>query len=149
MKIVICNSVVFWKEALFAKNHFEQQGYEVETHPMEVEIEGKKIHVEEYYTMRKSTWNEEIEDRKYELMKKHFDLIKNCDRIVVLNLDKNGIKNYIGGNTFLEMGVAFALEKDIYLTNPIPENLSYTEEIKGMKPHVMNWNIERMIRNDS
>jgi len=145
MKIVICNSVVFWKEALDVKDYFEKQGHEVKTHPMIVEIEGKKIHAKEYYTMRKSTWNEEIENRKYELMKKHFNLIKNCDRIVVLNLDKNGIKNYIGGNTFLEMGVAFAFEKDIYLTNPIPEDLPYTEEIKGMKPNVMNLDIKGMV----
>ena len=55
-----------------------------------------------------------------------------------MNLEKNGIKDYIGGNTFLEMGLACWLNKPIYLINPIPKELSYTEEIRGMQPIVIN-----------
>lgn len=40
-----------------------------------------------------------------------------------------------------EMGLAFHLGKPIYLYNPIPE-ISYKEEILGMKPVVMNRSLE-------
>ena len=49
--------------------------------------------------------------------------------------------NYIGGNTFLEMGVAFYLNKPIYLLNIIPE-IDYKEELLGMKPTIINNNLE-------
>lgn len=56
--------------------------------------------------------------------------------ILVLNLDKKGISNYIGGNTFLEMGFAHVLNKTIYLYNNIPDIL-YTDEINTMKPIII------------
>jgi len=47
--------------------------------------------------------------------RRYYEIIKECDAILVLNLEKNKIKNYIGGNTFLEMGFAHVLNKKIYL----------------------------------
>ncbi len=61
--------------------------------------------------------------------------------VMVPDKDKNGIKNYIGANTLLEMGLAFHLNKKIFLLNPVPE-ISYKEEILGMKPIVLNGNVE-------
>ncbi|OGQ22975.1 MAG: hypothetical protein A3I05_06060 [Deltaproteobacteria bacterium RIFCSPLOWO2_02_FULL_44_10] len=57
--------------------------------------------------------------------------------ILVLNYDKNGIKGYIGGNSFLEMGFAYIQKKPIYLLNEIPEIAFYDTEIKAMKPIVI------------
>jgi hypothetical protein len=62
----------------------------------------------------------------------------------VLNHEKNGIVGYIGGNTLIEMGVAFYLGKKIYLYDPIPE-MSYTEEILGMKPTVIDGDLSRIV----
>ena len=64
--------------------------------------------------------------------------IKGSDGILVLNYEKKGVENYIGGNSFLEIGVAFDLGKKIFLLNPIPENLPYTEEIEVINPVVIN-----------
>ncbi len=51
------------------------------------------------------------------LIKKYFGLIKSSDVILVLNIDKREMKNYIGGNTFLEMGfVIFQKRKYSCLT---------------------------------
>jgi len=42
------------------------------------------------------------------------------------------------------MGLAFALNKKIFLLNQAPEDLSYTEEIKGMKPIIINRDLEKV-----
>ena len=77
------------------------------------------------------------------VINEHFKLIENSDAILVLNYDKNGIKNYIGGNSFLEIGLAYYLKKKIYLVNPIPK-LSYDTEIIAMKPIILNGDLTQI-----
>jgi hypothetical protein len=74
----------------------------------------------------------------------HFDKVEWSDAILVLNYCKNGVDNYIGANTLLEMGLAFHLNKNIYLLNEIPE-LSYKEEILGMFPIVINNDLAKIV----
>ena len=72
---------------------------------------------------------------KHDLIRRHFKLIKKSDAILVINEEKAGIKNYIGGNTFLEMGFAHVLDKKIFLLNPIPKSLKLIyQELVAMKP---------------
>ena len=70
-------------------------------------------------------------------------MIKTADAILIANYDKKGIKNYIGGNTFLEIGFAHVLGKAIYILNDIP-NCSYTEEIKIMQPIVLKGDLLKL-----
>lgn len=144
MKITICNSAKFWQNAKDAKVSLEKLGHTAETHPMELEFRGKKVPVFEYYKARKEGWDKEIENMKERLIREHFEKIKDSDAIVVLNVDKDGKKNYIGGNTLIEMGIAFFLNKKIFLLNNIPEDLSYAEEIKGMKPIILNGDLGKL-----
>lgn len=58
--------------------------------------------------------------------------IMQSDGIVVLNFEKKGVANYIGGNTLMEIGFAYVADKEIFLMNPIPEDVPYTDEIKAM-----------------
>ena len=80
------------------------------------------------------------------MIKRYYKIIQNSDAVLVLNFDKNGIKNYIGGNTFLEMGFAYVLNKPIYLVNPIPDMI-YTDEIKAMQPKILNGDLGKIIKN--
>jgi nucleoside 2-deoxyribosyltransferase len=64
--------------------------------------------------------------------------VEKCDCLLVLNHSHRGFENYVGGNSFLEMIVAFYLKKPIYLLNPIPEEMTYTEEIKALYPIVVH-----------
>ena len=73
----------------------------------------------------------------------HFNKVVWADAILVLNYDKNGVKNYIGGNTLMEMGLAFFLKKKIYLLNQIPE-LSYKEEVLGMRPIILGGDFSKI-----
>ena len=43
------------------------------------------------------------------------------EALLILNFDKNGIKNYIGGASLLDMGFAHFLNQKIFLWNPIPD----------------------------
>jgi len=71
------------------------------------------------------------------MLKKDGEIIKNNDAILVLNFEKNGTPNYIGGATFLEMFRCFDSNKKIFLYNPIPNNI-LKDEIEGMNPIIIN-----------
>lgn len=140
MKITICGSIAFYEEMEKIKNELESKGNEVKLPPHEIEDEnGQMIPIKKIYDLRKAieTTDGRIWDSKERAIRTHFGKVGWADAILVLNYDKNDIKNYIGGNTFLEMGVAFHLKKPIYLLNPIPE-IAYKEEILGMKPIIVN-----------
>jgi nucleoside 2-deoxyribosyltransferase len=144
MTITICASIKFYPQILEVKSLLEDMGYEVLIPPNRVKNDqGESISVLDYYQTRKNDVENKINEewvweRKQEAIRWHFEKIDKADVILVLNYDKNDIINYIGGNTLMEMGVAFWLNKPIYLYNPIPEGVSYFEEIKGMRPIVIN-----------
>ncbi|NCB34336.1 MAG: ABC transporter ATP-binding protein, partial [Erysipelotrichia bacterium] len=57
-------------------------------------------------------------------IKWYYDAIVLSDAILVLNFDKKGIKNYIGGNTLMEMAFAHVNNKKVFLLNAVPEDVS-------------------------
>ena len=139
MKITICGSIAFIDEMQTMKNRLEALKHEVKLPPSEItDKNGNTLSVKDYYALRKTTNTTEgwIWERKAEAMRNHFEKVIWADHILVLNHDKNGILNYIGPNTLLEMGLAFHHRKKIFLLKPIPE-LSYKEEILGMHPIVI------------
>jgi len=143
MKITICGSIAFLDEMQEAQKFLEELGHEVQIPPLEVlDEDGKAMPAKEYYALRKATNNNDnwIWDRKEKAMRLHFDKVVWSDAVLILNHTKNNINHYIGINTILEMGLAFHHEKKIYLLNPIPE-VSYKEEILGMRPIVINGNL--------
>lgn len=144
MIITICSSAVFVKEAYDIKQKLENKGHKVLVYPNEVEINGKKINVLKYHQMREKNLTDNLLKLKSELIRKHFDNIKKGDAILVLNLDKKGIEGYIGGNTFLEMGLAYYLKKKIFVWKNIPKELPYYEEIIALNPIMINKNIEKI-----
>lgn len=78
-----------------------------------------------------------------DLINAHWQKILKCDCVLIANYEKNGIPGYVGGNTFLEMGFAFVTGKPIFMLNPIP-NISYTSEIEGMQPIVIENNLYKI-----
>lgn len=67
--------------------------------------------------------------REFDAVKAHYDEISKAEAILVCNYDKNDIANYIGANTFLEMGFAHCLGKKIYLANPLPDMPYINDEL--------------------
>ncbi len=141
MNITICGSIAFYDEMLRAKKELEGLGHVVKLPPSQVfNNNGKPIEVKDYYALRKKSINDIgswVWGLKADLMREHFSKIEWCDAVFVLNLDKNGIRGYIGPNTLIEMGLAFHLKKRIFLLRELPE-LDYKEELLGMKPFLIN-----------
>lgn len=94
--------------------------------------------------------NEEIEKiklhQKYNLdaIREFWNLMQGADAILVMNLDKNNIQYYIGGNTLMEIGFAHVLNQKIFLYNPIPEIPYYKSEIEAVKPIIINGDFKKI-----
>lgn len=77
---------------------------------------------------------------KAEMLREQSRKVAANDAVLVLNLEKNRIKNYIGGATFLEIYKAFELGKRIYFYNPVPEGI-LRDELLGMNPIMLDGNL--------
>jgi predicted RNA-binding protein with PUA domain len=104
-------------------------------------------HAEEFAKKGKSD-NESSESIKnkveQDLIRKYFEKIKNCDAVLIFNMEKKSIAGYVGGNTFLEMGFAHVLNKKVFFLNSIPE-VSYKDEIIAMQPIILNGDFKKII----
>jgi len=79
-----------------------------------------------------------------DLIRRHYKLIQDSDAILVVNNDKRDTKNYIGGNSFLEIGFAYILGKKIYLLNDIPDIQLIQQEIVAMQPSILYGDLDRI-----
>lgn len=139
MKITICGSCTFRKEMVQYRNKLNQIGHEAIIHPYDEELAmGKMKELAE--RIEKEHANVK---KQYGFIKWHYNSIVNSDAILVLNFDKNGIKNYVGGNTLMEIGFAHVNNKKIFLLNPIPK-MEYKEEIAAMVTNVLDGDISKI-----
>ena len=130
------------KEVLENENH-------IVLHPeVEFEMKGDDTSVGAYFERNGGIDafppEHEVWKKKGDAIAKHFQKIDACYAILVTNYEKKGIENYIGGNTFLEIGYAFGAGKKIFILNSIPSELSYKEEILGMQPIVLHGDILKL-----
>ncbi len=86
----------------------------------------------------------EIWNLKEDAIRDHFEKIDWCDAILVINEEKRRVAGYVGGNTLIEIGVAFYLHKGIYILNDVSAELSYKQEILGMKPVMLDGNVNNL-----
>jgi hypothetical protein len=128
MKITIHASLDFKDKMLASKRYFEQFN---ECEVILPELERYQYIRDEYGDDIKFT------EIKNKLTKQNIKNVEIADSLLILNYPHRGYENYIGGNSFLEMVIAFYLGKTIYLLNEIPKNMPYTEEIKALKPIVI------------
>lgn len=63
--------------------------------------------------------------------------------VLAINIDRHGILNYIGPNTFAEIAVAFAQSKKIYLIQGVPE--AYADELSAWRATALNGNLQKLI----
>lgn len=135
MKIAICGSMAFSEKMLevqkiLGKNHDALVSDFAEKYA------GKSDDEKQRMTIHDKNNNDAIRE--------FCEKIKESDAILVLNYDRKGIKNYIGGNTLIEIGYAHVLHKKIFLLNPIPEIEYYKSEIEATKPVILNGDISKI-----
>ena len=136
MKIVICGSMSAAKKMLEIGKALKQNNHEVILPRNTKEYAAKSLAAE---TSQESTKNK-IEN---DLIRDYYNEINKANAVLIVNSDKNNIANYIGGNSFLEMGFAHVLNKKIFLLNAIPQ-MPYTAEILAMQPIVLNGDLSKI-----
>lgn len=141
--ITICCSSSFYKQALEIEKELKTLGFKVKI-PKTANVMKKtnNFDVSFYKTWYKDKKNYKL---KTEFIKSHFRKILKSDAVLVLNYIKNGIDGYIGGNTLMEMTIAFHFKKPIYILNQIPEGLNIKEEIYGVFPIFINSDLTKII----
>lgn len=140
MKITICGSIKFAEEMKRVKKQLEGMGHEALL-PYSAEVGQLKS----YWAELRAKDLKEFARIKGERVTGHFEKIIACDAILVLNYDKDGKKNYVGPNTFLEMGVAFHEGKKIFLLNPFVEGDANYEELLALQPTVINGDFSKIV----
>ena len=132
MKITICSSASFYKHVMEIKAELEALG-----HTVFVPHNAIQMHKDnDFDVSHYKTWFNEASDyhKKSHLIRQHFDEIAKADAILVVNDEKHGVANYIGGNVLMEMAIAFYLKQKIFLYGDVPDGSTFEEEIKGMMP---------------
>jgi len=95
--------------------------------------------------------DEEIEKIKLyqknnlDAIREFWRMMQGADAVLVLNFDKNGVKNYIGGNTLMEIGFAHVLNQKIFMLNSIPEMPYCKTEIEAVKPIIIGGDLKKII----
>jgi nucleoside 2-deoxyribosyltransferase len=129
MKVLIHASLDFKSEMVLAKKFIEKHS------DLLVDLPD----LERYQPIRDELGDDKkFTEIKNKLSRQNIELVEQCDCLLILNYDHRGIQNYVGGNSFLEMVIAFYLRKPIYLLKDIPLRMSYTEEIKAFYPKVVH-----------
>lgn len=130
MKITICGSMTCSRKMVEIEKKLLGLGHTVVLPP----------HTKEYveFDSLKKMHSESVKNKvKEDLIRDYFHKIKNSDAVLVVNEKRYNTDNYIGGNSFLEMGFAHVLNKKIFLYNPVPE-IDYKDEILAMEPIILN-----------
>lgn len=141
MKITLCGSIKFADKLVEVYHELEKLGHQPMMHKdMFGVADGTAGALED---IRNNVEHAEIK-RKYGYIKWWYDSIKNSDGILVLNYDKRGVKNYIGGNTLIEIGFAHVNNKKVFLLNPIPKEVPYIDEIKAMVDVILNGDLSKI-----
>ena len=136
MRIAICASMVFAEKAVEIIKELKGYGHDAHFSTFTEEYMGKSEKEKEEITL--------YHKNEKDAIREHYETIKASDAILVLNYDRKGVKNYIGGNTLMEIGFAHVLNKKIFLLNPIPEIEFYESEIAACKPVILNGNLEKI-----
>lgn len=154
MKITLCGSMAFYKEMESIRDQLLELSHEVKIPQLALEVPkefggGREVYfgqyIEENGGMDAFKPEHEIWNLKKGAIKDHYEKIDWADAILVVNYEKRGIEGYVGGNTLIEIGVAFYSKKPIYILNKVSSQLSYKQEILGMKPMVLDGDLSRIL----
>lgn len=137
MKIAICGSMSASRGMMCAKEFLEENGHSVSI-PKNTEKYASGEFTPE--NKRESTQNK----LDYDLIRKYYQLIGESDAVLVVNTEKRGVKNYIGGNSFLEAAFAFVLGKKLYFLNDIPDMI-YRDELIALQPIIIHGDLKKII----
>jgi len=130
MKIGIIGSMQFTEKMIEARDELIKRGHDAFVTNLADPFIGKSDEEKETIKI--------YQKNNLDAIREFWRLMQGADAVLVMNFDKHGIKNYIGGNTLMEIGFAYVLNQKIFLYNPIPEIPYYKSEIEAVKPTIIN-----------
>ena len=133
MKIFIICSKAFYDKIPPIKQTLENMGHEIT-------LPNCYDHPETEATFRGTSQHAEW---KAQMIRHSEQVISGMDAVLVLNFDKNGQRNYIGGATFLEIYDAFRLGKKIFFMNDLPEGM-LKDELIGFSPIIIRADLSQI-----
>lgn len=134
MIITVCGSIKFIDETGKAQKKAEELG-----HTVLIPVKAKGV---DYWAEDNASRVEA--KKKFEFISEHMDKIEQSDAVLVVNVTKKDIKNYIGANTFLEMGFAHYRKKKIFLLNPLPDQPYIIDELLTINPVELNGDLSKI-----
>jgi nucleoside 2-deoxyribosyltransferase len=134
MKITICGSLKFFDTMVGIQEQLEEMGHEV---LMPIEVPGLDYWSDDGSLRVKAK-------RAHNLISEHFRKIETSDAVLIVNMTTRDIKNYIGANTFLELGFAHYLGKRIYLLHPIPDQAYILDEVLAIGAKVLDGDVRNL-----
>lgn len=136
MKIGVVGSMQFTEKMIALKEALEKMGHKSFLTNLASPFVGKTDEEKEKIKIDQKNNKDAIRE--------FWNQMQGADAILVANYDKHGIKNYIGGNTLMEIGFAHVLDQKIFLLNPIPDIPYYKTEIEAVKPVILNGDLSKI-----
>ncbi len=135
-KIYIGGSMHFAKEMLETKKYFDNSGWEAI-----VPADANDCLINPELDM------DDEHCYQFDIMRDCMNKLAECDVALFLNHPKNGEDGYIGASTLIELGLAYYLNKRIYLLNqpPSKEKFKHMQEVFHMKPIIINGDLSKVI----
>lgn len=124
MNIVLAGSMSFIDKMQTLKQQLEDMGCSV---TLPVDEEGADA-----LTLRQ--YNEAALER-----------LKAADILLIVNEDNKGVVGRVGSNTLIEIGMAFALKKPVYLLNDYDVSQDCASELAGLIDGVVGNDIEEWL----
>ncbi|OIN86909.1 MAG: hypothetical protein AUJ12_04685 [Alphaproteobacteria bacterium CG1_02_46_17] len=130
MRIGICGSMHYTEKMIEMRDALNHLGHDAFVTNLAAPFVGKDDAEKERIKI--------LQKNEQDAIREFWDLMQGADAILILNLERKGIANYIGGNAFLEIGFAHILKQKIFLYNPIPDIDFYKSEIEAMQPTIIH-----------
>ena len=130
MKIGVIGSMQYTEKMIEARDELIKRGHDAFVTTLSDPFIGKSDEEKEAIKIHQKN--------NMDAIREFWRLMQGADAVLVMNLDKHGVKNYIGGNTLMEIGFAHVLDQKIFLYNPIPEIPFYKSEIEAVNPVIIN-----------
>ncbi len=131
-RVVLCGSMGAYSDILAISSHLNK---------LQVPTVVPEIEDENVQRLSANTFEDFKRRVSFQYLKKIRD--PRTFAVLAVNVDRHGIPDYIGPNTFAEIAVAFAQSKKIYLLQGMPDD--YTDELSAWRTVPVHGNLERLV----
>jgi hypothetical protein len=136
MKIGVIGSMQFTEKMIEIRDQLIAMGHEAFVTTLASSMIGKTNLEKERIKL--------YQKNEKDAIREFWRLMQGADAVLVVNFDKDNVKNYIGGNTLMEIGFAHVLNQKIFLLNPIPNISFYKTEIEAVRPVILNGDLTKV-----